>query len=349
MNNYNKLRNELDVNIKNEKTSEENFNNVPEENFMFHILNNSETVLTLSKYYSIMQLCCVISIFLFLILCFISTFCNFTYFIPISILILSWIFFVIQCNLMLRIKGIIDEYSIEKNNLNSSGSKEGKSTSKIKSDDQLLLLNEEEKQKINSNSSKNYECKTSFSYIFTMIYLNFLFISVLTFLVLLAVKLDSFNSLKTYHILLPLIIGCGISLIYLLYLLPGLIKKELYYETALFFISVLTLIISLILINTKLSLKEKNKKETISWFGCGIPILVSVVTYLFLKLTSFNKNEKFNYFNSLFGILFLITSIILMTLRLDNTITIHKSFIALGFILAYFHTFISYFYSFVVE
>lgn len=349
MNNYSKLKSELDVKNKIDKSSEENFNNVAEENFMFHILNNSETVLNLSKYYSIMQLCCITSILVFLIMCFVASFCNFSYFIPISLLMLSWIFFIIQCNLMLRIKSIIDEYSIEKNNLNNSSSKEANISNKIKSEDQTLLLNEEDKTKLNSNSSKNYECKTSFSYIFTMIYLNFLFISVLTFFVLLAVKLDNFNALKTYQIILSLIIGCGLSLIYLLYLLPGLMKKELYYETILFFICVFTVITSLILINTKLSAKENHQKEKLSWLVSGIPIIIFIITYLLFKISSYNKNEKLSYFSSIFGIIFLLKSVILILLKSDGSIALHNSFIALGFIIAYILSFLNYFYGFVIE
>lgn len=135
---------EVFVSNKKEKAKQE------EENFITYILQNYETINSLTSNIEWMQFFAIICFLLFILALNIRAFVDFNVFVITGFLVFSWGFFVLQINFIIKIKIILDEFETETSSNNSSGST-------IQNLDKNMMMNNNSNNYINNNkfSSNN--------------------------------------------------------------------------------------------------------------------------------------------------------------------------------------------------
>ena len=177
------------------------------------------------------------------------------------------------------------------------------------------IIDEIENISTNENHQKKLSVGTSLSYYS----LNLGSLCLGIYIILLCFKLDGFLLFKLNQIAMPLYILFGILILYFAFIFPAFVKRQLLFEIVMIGIYLTGLLIFLVSLNSKIDYRTENRFIYL-FLIIIIPMILHIFYYIFMLIT-----KKYNFLNNfmiLTSILLLLSSLILIGLKLDNIISI---------------------------
>ena len=197
------------------------------------------------------------------------------------------------------------------------------------------------------NIIDNFENENSsiikFGNLFSNIILNLIGICFLLFIILISLKLEGFSNLKSDLNLtfIPLYIGIGLTIIFIIFISPALISNKLIFELICISVYLFSSFIFASLICIKVNNNNGlNNKNNLKYAKCFIPFYFSIGTHFTYYSFNFGffiskgiKLNKLIYHLMIFcGLLFILLGGLITQLKLDNVIANKNHFIQMIFI-----------------
>jgi len=333
-----------------------------EENFLNYILQNYETINSLTMSIDWMSFLSISFFTIFLLGLTLRTILNYSIFVSFGFLFIAIIFVILQVNFLLRIKMILDDFENEKSSSTPMSNTSSlnffekqfsnKNLSNKNSPKDLSSTNLRKDSSSNKSLKSSFEKKsisnisiTNFGSLITLICFNLVAVNLLVFFVLLSIKINVPEIIKFDLILIPLYIGIITSLFYLIYILPGLIDKKYFSDIILYILTFICLVIFIILLNDKIDEKLNQYK---TWLHVFIPLIgwtVIFIGYISYNFSTYSSNMHF--ILQLSGCLIILISETLLGLTIDKSFKIHSCFSGFlfitGFLLFTFQKIINFF------